>query len=120
MCSVPLEREIQQEIREALGLEPGLLLWRNNVGSARHFDTKTHKESVVRYGLANGSADLVGLLAPTGRFFALEVKKPGEAPTKEQAQWAALVRKFGGFCATVRSVEEARAAVERARAGGIE
>lgn len=113
------EREIQQDIREALGLEPDLVLWRNNVGQATEFNARTHESRVVRYGLCVGSADLVGILrtGKTGRFFALEVKRPDEYPTADQRTWAQLVRTMGGFCVTVRSVEEARAALARARRG---
>jgi hypothetical protein len=35
----------------------------------------------------------------------------------EQEQWMALVRRGGGFACVVRGVDEARAAVERCRAG---
>ena len=112
------ERDIQAEMREALGMEPGLVLFRNSVGVAREFDPKTHTQRVIRYGLAVGSADLVGLL--DGRFVGLEVKQPGEQPTADQVRWARLIRNHGGFVATVRSVSDARAAIVRARAGAHE
>jgi hypothetical protein len=109
------EARIQDEIRAALGATDGLVLWRNNVGVAKHFDAKTHETQLVRYGLANGSADLVGVL--DGRFIALEVKRPGEQVTAEQRAWLELVRRYGGFAAVVTSAADARAAIERARAG---
>ena len=109
------ESRIQDEIRAALGGVEGLALFRNNVGVAKHFDDRTHAVQVVRYGLAVGSADLVGVL--DGRFVALEVKRPGEAPTETQRVWLALVRRCGGFAAVVTSADEARAAIERARKG---
>lgn len=65
----------------------------------------------MRYGLCVGSADLIGMLAPQGRFLALEVKRPGEKPTKEQELFLELVRKSGGVAAVVTSVEEALAVV---------
>lgn len=109
------EARIQDEIRAALGKIERLVLWRNNVGLAKHFDPKTHETQTVKYGLANGSADLVGLL--DGRFVALEVKKPGEEATDEQIRWLELVRKCGGFAAVVTSADEARAAIVRASKG---
>lgn len=109
------EARIQDEIRAALGAIEGLVLWRNNVGLAKHFDPKTHETQTVRYGLANGSADLIGLL--NGRFVALEVKRPGELPTAEQQQWLQLVRNNGGFATFVCSADEARAAIVRAQKG---
>jgi hypothetical protein len=103
------EGAIQDAIRVALSDEPGLVLWRNNVGIAEHRGQR------VRYGLAVGSADLVGCL--DGRFVALEVKTATGRAAPEQKLWLDLVRRYGGFAAIVRSVDEARAAVARARAG---
>ena len=104
------EGAIQDAIRLALASEPGLVLWRNNVGVAEHRGVR------VRYGLAVGSADLVGCL--DGRFVALEVKTATGRVAPEQKLWLDLVRRYGGFAAIVRSVDEARAAIARARAGG--
>lgn len=113
------ESEIQAKIREALGREHDLTLWRNNVGVAEMWSS-AGKAQRVRYGLCTGSSDLIGLLAPSGRFVALEVKKPGEQPTDEQSKFMAHVRQMGGFAAVVRSADEARAAVQRAREGASE
>lgn len=110
-----LEKTIQNQIRLALGREPDLTLWRNNTGHASYEAASGPR--TVRYGLLRGSSDLVGILAPGGRFLALEVKRPGKEATEEQALFLALVRRRGGFAAVVCSVEEARAAVDRARRG---
>ena len=115
------ESQIQDAIRLALGTEPGLVLWRNNVGTAEHWTERGVQR--VRYGLAPGSADLVGLCITAsgiGRFIALEIKTPTGRVAPEQVLWLALVRRTGGFAAVVRSVDEARAAVARCRAGGAE
>jgi hypothetical protein len=127
------EGQLSDAIREALAYEPGLRLFRN----AQCAVVKSNR--MVRGGLGNGSADLVGLLAPTGRMVALEVKVPGEVPTAEQMSralakgaygrsredermleqgaWLHQIREHGGFAAYVSSVEEARAAIARARQG---
>lgn len=110
------ESDIQDAIRLALGREADLALWRNSVGTAEHWDGRRVQR--VRYGLAPGSADLVGVCR--GRFFALEVKAPKGRVAPEQEQWLAMVRHKGGFAAVVRSVDEARAALDRCRAGGVE
>lgn len=93
----------------------------------------------ARQGMIQGAADLIGILrlrsaslrpaaglSEVGRFFALEVKRPS-APgrpagktSEEQGQWLALVRSMGGFAAVVSSVDEARAALDRARAGALQ
>ena len=44
----------------------------------------------VPYGLGTGSPDLVGILAPQGTWFTLEVKCVGEKPTDEQLHVHAL------------------------------
>jgi hypothetical protein len=88
------EGAIQDAIRLALTDEPGLVVWRNNTGVAEHRGAR------VRYGLAVGSA--AGRTSP------------------EQRQWLDLVRRNGGFACVVRSVDEARAAIARARTGARE
>jgi hypothetical protein len=113
------ENQIQQAIRIALGDEPDLVLWRNNTGSAEAWDPSSGTTRVHKFGLAVGSADLVGILRP-GRFFALEVKQTRGRVSPEQEAWLALVRRMGGFAAVVRSVDEAKAALARARNGASE
>lgn len=106
------EQDIQTCIRNALGKCDDLALWRNNVG-----ELLDSRGRAVTFGLAIGSADLIGILAPTGRFFALEVKVPGRKAKPHQETWLSLVRSLGGFAAVVTSVEEAQAALLRAKNG---
>lgn len=68
----------------------------------------------MAFGLVTGAADLIGLVAPTGRFLALEVKSKTGRASKEQIQFLSLVNRMGGVGRLVRSVEEAMAAVEQA------
>lgn len=110
------ESEIQHAIRLELGRMPGLRIFRNNSGVA--IDGESGR--AIRYGLARGSSDLVGILAPTGRIVCLEVKTPTGRVSREQVMWLQLVRALGGFATVVRSVQDARDAVERARKGESE
>jgi hypothetical protein len=110
-----LEAELQRQIEAAIGAEPDLLLMKNSVGKAR-YTTKEGKVFHVPYGLGTGSPDLVGILGPTGCFFCLEVKCPGEQPTAEQLKMHALWRRFGAYVEVVTSVDEAKAALREARA----
>ncbi len=125
------ESEIVRRIREAVGALEGVTIWRNNTGMLedRH-GTK------VRFGLCEGSADLVGIVqmrrpvyvngavagyavdgfSGVGRFFALEVKQPGKKPTAAQHAFLDLVRSLGGYGAWCDSVSDALAHVEKARA----
>ena len=96
----------------ALAGVDGVRVWRNNTGVGA-----AQGGFSVRYGLGVGSADLVGLIAPSGRFFALEVKGPKGKCSPDQVAWLAFVRSMGGYAAVVRSVPEALAAVEEARRG---
>lgn len=112
------ENAIQRDVEAAIGAEPDLLLLRNNVGQAEHVNEKTARIYRLPYGLGVGSPDLVGILAPHGRWFCLELKAPGEKPRKEQRECHAVWRRFGAFVETATSVDEARAALARAREEG--
>lgn len=57
-----------------------------------------------------GKADLEGQL-PDGRYFALEVKKPGEKPTPEQVKFLTMVRDNNGLSAVIVDYNEARMAL---------
>lgn len=114
------EAEIMRAILVALGTERDLYLMRNQVGGAERFDERTNEVRHERFGLAPGSSDLVAILAPSGRWFCLEVKTATGRVDEEQTKWMALARKFGAFACVVRSVEEAVAALQRARAGESE
>ena len=111
------EAKIQDDIRLALGKRADFVAWRNNCGVAKHWNEKTQREDIVRYGLAQGSSDIIGI-AKGGRFVALEVKSDTGRVTKEQATFLRLVNSMGGVGDVVRSVEEAMAAVDRAVKGG--
>lgn len=111
------ESTIQAHILAKCGANVGLALFRNQVGVAQEFNERTGRTRVIRYGLCPSSADLVGIMAPTGRWVCLEVKRPGESMTPDQRVWAAAVRRLGGFVAEVHSIEEAENAIARARDG---
>lgn len=81
----PREAEIQRQILELLKLR-GIVHWRQNAGTVRL--ESAGKPRYLRAG-PRGVPDIVGIL-PGGRFFAVEVKRPGEKPT--QYQLAALTR----------------------------
>lgn len=115
-----IESEIQYAIRIACGRLPDVRLFRNNVGVA---DVRGAK---IRFGLTKGSSDLIGWIrqeingVKVARFLSLEVKTETGRVSPEQELWIKLVRTFGGFACVVRSVEDALAAIERARNGAYE
>lgn len=116
------ESKIQRDVRLALSA-PGQVFWRNSIGTAEFFNEHADRPDHVAYGVGGpGGSDLLGCVG--GRWVALELKAPG-ARTKParavlQEQFRALVRANGGFACVVRSVDEALAAVARAKEGASE
>jgi hypothetical protein len=100
------ESSVQHAIRLHLGQKDDLVIWRNNTGQ-----WKDENGNYIRYGLCPGSSDLIGLLTPSGRFFALEIKSPGGKTDKTRAEQQRLFRDLinskGGYAAVASSVEEA-------------
>lgn len=104
------EAEVLAAIRIALA-KAGVLIWRNHVGVSRQESGAT-----ARSGLAVGSADLVGLVPPSGRFLAIEVKRPvGGRVSERQSAWLEVVRAKGGIAGVARSVADALALVAEAK-----
>lgn len=115
-----LEADLQRDIMVALGAEDGVVISRNNVGTA------TYNGARVEYGVGGkGAPDLlvevrVALGRPSFTGFVwvalwLEVKTDAGALSKDQVRWHAAARSLGRHVAVVRSVEEARRAVAHAR-----
>lgn len=109
------ETHLQQEIRLALGKRSDLRLYRNNCGSLP--DPRTGRP--VQFGLARGSADLIGWRTVTitpemvgqrlAVFTSIEVKTPTGRVRPEQHAWLAAVIGAGGIGGVARSVTDAHA-----------
>jgi len=107
------ETDLQQRIRLALGSRSDLRLFRNNTGTLP--DPRTGRP--VQFGLARGSADLIGWRTQTitpdmvgqtvAVFTSIEVKTPTGHLTPEQRNWLGAVRKAGGIAGVARSVCDA-------------
>ena len=107
------ETVIVQKILLKLG-NAARRLFRNNTGAL--FD-RTGRP--VRYGLANGSSDIIGLRQLTitpamvgstiAQFVAVEVKTPTGRVQKHQQQFIDTVLAMGGCAGVVRSVDQAEA-----------
>ena len=96
------EQDIQRLIMLALS-EAGCLIFRNNVGVL-----KNAAGIPIRFGLAVGSSDLIGI-APGGRFLAVEIKTSKGRATPEQLRFIEAVRARGGIAGIARSPAEALA-----------
>lgn len=99
------ESQLQDAIRLALGAVPGLVLWRNNIGTAEI------RGCPVKFGVGNpGGADLIGIY--NGRFTAVEIKTPTGRQSPEQKRFENLVISRGGEYVILRSVDDAIAWVK--------
>ena len=111
---MPREQVIQQQIRLDIGINPNVRLFRNNTGQA----TDQRTGNFIRYGLAVGSSDLIGIRKVTitpdmvgqtiGVFASLEVKTDTGKPSTDQKKWLSMVTAFGGIAGVVRSPQDAR------------
>lgn len=107
------ETTLQQQIRLALGTHPHARLFRNQVGSLP--DPRTGR--LVTFGLARGSADLVGWRTITigpehvgqriAVFTSIEVKTPTGRVMADQTAWLTAVQAAGGIAGIARSVPDA-------------
>lgn len=105
------EASLQQNIRLTLGKCPGVKLFRNNVGAY-----KDPAGRVIRYGLVQGSADLIGWRTvvitqsmvgqSVAQFVSVEVKSPTGRIRPEQLRWQDAVTRAGGVAVIARSVED--------------
>ena len=101
----------QSRIMLALGGTIHIRVFRNNVGVARFPNW-----SVVKYGLATGSADLIGWRTVTitpdmvGKtvavFLSVECKAPKGRLTDRQTAWMEAVNRAGGIGIVARSVQD--------------
>ena len=108
------ETTLQQQIRLALGTWPEARIFRNQVGSLP--DPRTGR--LVTFGLARGSADLIGWRTVTitqamvgtrlAIFTSIEVKTPTGRIRPDQQAWLATVQGAGGIAGVARSVTDAQ------------
>lgn len=124
------ENEIQAGIMLAVGSRPDTRLFRNTVGFGYQGeavrleggDVLVKAARPVTFGLAPGSADLVGWrtveVTPgmVGRrlavFTSIEVKQPRGRTAGPQITWRQRVAEAGGVAGMARSAAEALALVE--------
>ena len=107
------ETTLQQQIRLALGTHPQIRLFRNQVGSLP--DPRSGR--LVTFGLARGSADLIGWRTITvtpdmvgqrlAVFTSIEVKTPIGRVRPDQTAWMGAVQAAGGIAGIARSVPDA-------------
>ena len=128
------EAEVLAAVALAVGSLPGVRVFRNTVGTGWSGEVVSNERGLltlrrprfVRYGLAPGSADLVGwqsvVVRPEhvgmrlARFVSLETKGPGGSPDPDQLTWLARTTEAGAAAAVVYSTTQALTAL---RAGNF-
>lgn len=128
-----MSRTNEHEIMLALGSDPDTRLFGNEVGlgwsgklvSNNGGTTVLTNARPVKYGLAPGSADLIGIrrvvVTPDmvgqtiGVFVSIECKKGRGRAETEQVIWRDMILRFGGRAGVARGVDQARAIVEGTR-----
>lgn len=93
------EMHLVHDILEAWGHHPRLRIARVNTGAARLGGR------VVRFGVP-GTADIVGLLAPSGRMVQIECKTATGKQREAQRTMERVVTAMGGLYILARSVAD--------------
>lgn len=117
------ETAVQNTILADIGASSIHRLWRNATGlyhsghvvkrgpgmcMLQEGDVVLRGGHPVHAGLCEGSADLVGILGPTGRFVGVEVKTKTGRTKKHQRSWLDVVAKLGGLTGVARNTEDVR------------
>lgn len=105
------EAALQAAILQKWGADPRLRIWRQNTGQA--WVPLGHGWRPVRMGLP-GVADIIGIMAPHGRWLAIETKASGGRQRSSQKAFQAMVERMGGLYVLARDVETVDAALEKA------
>jgi hypothetical protein len=90
------ENRVKAEVLKYLKLRR-IYCWSNPSGAVRIRPGK-----FMSFG-KKGAADIIGLLAPDGRFLAVETKAPDGRLSPEQKQFLAGIREQGGVAVIARS-----------------
>lgn len=95
------EGEVQAKIIPYLERRGDVFVWRNNTGSYQCAPGRW-----LSYGYP-GSADIIGLWAPSGRLLCVECKRPkGGRQSAEQIRFQENVTNHGGIYILARSIED--------------
>lgn len=108
----PLERDIQRAILDYLHRHPKVAtVGRFNSGAA--MGTYNNRVSYTRFNTIPGFPDIHGLLKG-GRALYIEVKRPGQKPTAQQAAFLQDAAYGGALAFVATSVEDVMARMEGA------
>lgn len=106
-----LEADVQREILRLYGAHPRVRLWRANSGKGL-VPTANGGLRSVRFNVT-GCPDIIGWIAPAGRFVGIECKSAAGQLRPEQAAFRDRLTADGGLYVVARSVADADAALRR-------
>lgn len=101
MRTEPTEAEILKACLEYLNLQWGCKFWRRNVGA--FMGEYRGRKRFMRFG-ARGMCDIEGVAY--GRHVEIEIKRPGKAPTLDQAAWITEMQNLGAIAFYCTSLED--------------
>jgi hypothetical protein len=88
--------------------------WRANSGALVVPATATAKGRFVRFAGAKGLSDIIGLVPPSGRLLAVEVKRPGGRLTADQRGFLDAVAAAGGLALVITDARDLAEALDAA------
>lgn len=94
-------QKLVNDILREYGALPHIRVWKNATGSARSHDG----ERVISFGL-KGSADIMGIISPIGRFLAIEVKTGKAKQNPAQLNFQRMIERMGGVYVVARSLSD--------------
>jgi hypothetical protein len=106
------ENRVKQECFRYLKLRH-IKAWSNPSGAV-----KIRPGKFMSFG-KKGSADIIGLLPPDGKFLAIETKSEHGRLSPEQRQFLADIKALGGLAIVARSWTDVDQALREARYSGI-
>jgi hypothetical protein len=104
------EHSVQNQIMRTFGSRPDIRLWRQNTGVG-FYPNKDGTLRKVKFG-EPGQADLVGLIAPNGRWLEIETKSATGTQREKQKIRQRVIESKGGIYILARSVEDVWAGLE--------
>jgi Holliday junction resolvase len=99
-----LEKHVQREILNYLQAN-GYMAWKNHLGGIRMGGGRTTVKNPAR-----GAPDVFAVKG--GRFYGIEVKKPGGKVAAHQMEWLQRLRSHGGFAVIAESLEDCIRGIE--------
>jgi hypothetical protein len=96
------EITLVKEILAVIGSRNDVRVWRNNTGTL--IDSLGRP---VKFGLV-GSADILGIIAPQGRFLAIECKTRTGKQSDQQRNFQKMIEAMGGIYILARSLEDVK------------